>query len=195
MKRFFIFFCILFPVLSCAQPKEDLTERVLELCEYIPDHFLNPGAEDYMTPEFYHALSEAFAAPVADYGEIGDNEWLWYFVTGNGGSTPYYSVKSISRPSKDAATAIINVKDVWDEEKGPEGEGKDYKVSLKRIDGEWLLDDFDGKKKECIQYVKKMRAKYKSGEIVKYLQSDDFTREYVPDFKRRVDDFYERFGK
>jgi hypothetical protein len=30
-----------------------------------------------MTPEFFQALSEAFDCPVDDYGNIGDNEWLW----------------------------------------------------------------------------------------------------------------------
>ena len=62
-----------------------LADRTLELCQYIPDHVLNPDAKEAMTPEFFHALSEVFEAPVADYLEIGDNEWLWYFVTGNGG--------------------------------------------------------------------------------------------------------------
>ncbi len=84
MKRILICLCAIFPIISCAQPKEDLSERVLELCQFIPDHGLNPEARDYMTPEFFGALSEAFDAPVVDYGEIGDNEWLWYFVTGNG---------------------------------------------------------------------------------------------------------------
>ena len=81
MKRSLIILCLLLPLFSCAQSKENLSERALELCQYIPDHGLNPEARDYMTPEFFGALSEAFDAPVVDYGEIGDNEWLWYFVT------------------------------------------------------------------------------------------------------------------
>ena len=40
-----------------------------------------------------------FTTNVVNY--IGDNEWLWYFVTGNGGSEPVYSVKSVSRTGKD----------------------------------------------------------------------------------------------
>ena len=87
-------------------------------------------------------MSEAFNAPVADYGEIGDNEWLWYFVTGNGGSEPVYSVKAA-----------------------------------------------------CQAYVRQVREKYASGEYVKYLESAEDLKEYVPDFQERVKDFYEKYGE
>ena len=195
MKRLFFFSSLVLSVLSCAQSKVDLSERALELCQYIPDHELNPEARDYMTAEFYDALDEAFEAPVVDYGEIGENEWLFYFVTGNGGSRPDYSVKSVSEPSGDTATATINVKDVWDEETGPEGEGVDYQISMKCVEGKWLLDDFDGKKAECLAYIKEMRAKYGSGELLKYMESEDYFQEYIPDFKERIAAFYEKFGK
>ena len=74
MKRSLIILSILLPAFSWAQPKQDLSERVLELCQYIPDHGLKPEAKDYLTPEFFRVLSEAFDAPVVDYGEIGDND-------------------------------------------------------------------------------------------------------------------------
>ena len=34
-----------------------------------------------------------------------------------------------------------------------------------------------------------------SGEIVKYLESEDDLREYVPDFKERAETFYAKYGK
>ena len=195
MKRFLLFACLLFPFFSCNQPKEDLTARALELCNYIPDHELKPEAETQMTPEFFQLLSEAFDAPVDDYANIGDNEWLWYFVTGNGGSTPVYGVKSVSKPSKNHATAVITVRDDWDGQVSPEVDAREYKIVMKRVDGKWLLDDFDGKKQECRDYIKMMRGKYESGEIVETLDSDDFTRDFVPDFKERVEAFYRKYGK
>ena len=144
-----IFSCLLFPFLSFCQPKTFLTDRTLELCRYryIPDHVLKPEAKEAMTPDFFRALSEAFNAPVADYGEIGDNEWLWYFVTGNGGSEPVYSVKSVSQTDKDSARAIITVRQKWEDGSFAEEDAKEYEVLLKRVDGQWLLDDFDGKRK------------------------------------------------
>ena len=196
MKRVIICLCIVFPILSCAQSKENLSERALELCQYIPDHGLNPEAKGYMTPEFFHVLSEAFEAPVVDYGEIGDNEWLFYFVTGNGGGEPFYGVKSVTRTSKDEAKATITVRETWEGEFiDSEEDAREYEIALKRVDGQWLLDDFDGKKAECLKYIQEMRSKYTSGELLKYMQSEDYFHEYIPDFKKRVEDFYRKYGK
>ena len=193
MKRSLIILSILLPVFSWAQPKQDLSERVLELCQYIPDHGLKPEAKDYLTLEFFRVLSEAFDAPVVDYGGIGDNEWLWYFVTGNGGGDPYYGIKSVSRVSKDKATAVITVRETWEGEFiDTEENAREYGISLKRVNGQWLLDDFDGKKAECVDYIKEMRAKYKSRELLKYMES--YFHEYIPDFKRRVEEFYRKYG-
>lgn len=195
MKRVLAILFLLFPFLSCCQPKTFLTDRTLELCQYIPDHVLKPEAKEAMTPDFFRALSEAFNAPVADYGEIGDNEWLWYFVTGNGGSEPVYSVKSVSQTDKDSARAIITVRQKWEDGSFAEEDAKEYEVLLKRVDGQWLLDDFDGKKAACQAYVRQVREKYASGEYVMYLESAEDLKEYVPDFQERVKDFYAKYGE
>lgn len=196
MKRVLLCLSILFPIISCAQSQGKLAERVLELCQYIPDHGLKPEAKDYLTPEFFHALSEAFDAPVVDYGEIGDNEWLSYFVTGNGGGEPFYGIKSVSRVSKDKATAVISVRETWEGEFiDSEEDARKYGISLKLVDCQWLLDDFDGKKAECLKYIQEMRSKYKSGELLKYMQSEDYFHVYIPDFQRRIDDFYKKYGE
>ena len=173
MKRYFIIIGLLLPLFSWAQPKQDLSERVLELCQYIPDHSLKPEAKDYLTPEFFRALSEAFDAPVVDYGEIGDNEWLWYFVTGNDAATPEFTVKSISLVDETHAVATIAVQSRSDITQELFDEVAEYPVEMVRVDGQWLLDDFDGKKAECVDYVKEMRAKYESGELLKYMESED----------------------
>ena len=195
MKRVIICLCTIFPIISCAQSKENLSERALELCQFIPDHGLNPEARDYMTPEFFGALSEAFDAPVVDYGEIGDNEWLWYFVTGNDAATPEFTVKSISLVDETHAVATIAVQKRSDITQELFDEVAEYPVEMVRVDGQWLLDDFDGKKAECNQYVQQMRNKYKSGELLRYLESEDYLKEYIPDFKKRVEDFYRKYGK
>jgi len=193
MKRFLAILFLLFPFLSYCQPKTNLTDRTLELCQYIPDHVLKPEAKEAMTPDFFRALSEAFDAPVADYVEIGDNEWLWYFVTGNGGSEPVYSVKSVTQTARNSARAIVTVLQRWED--GTETDAKECEVLLKRIDGKWLLDDFDGNKAECHSYVRQVREKYASGEYVKYLESAEDLKEYVPDFLARVKAFYAKYGE
>lgn len=195
MKRVLTILFLLFPFLSCCQPKTFLTDRTLELCRFIPDHVLKPEAKDAMTPEFFQALSEAFDAPVADYMEIGDNEWLWYFVTGNDGSEPVYGVKSVSKTAKNKAQALITVRQKADDREEPDAEAKEYEVQLKFVDGQWLLDDFDDKKTACSAYVREVREKYASGAYVKYLESSEDLKEYVQDFLSRVEAFYAKYGK
>lgn len=195
MKRSLIILIILLPIISLAQSRQDLSERALELCQFIPDHGLKPEAKEYMTPGFFRALSEAFDAPVVDYSGIGE-EWLFYFVTGNGGGDPYYGIKSLSCISKDKATAVITVRETWEGEFiDSEEDAREYEISLKLVNGKWLLDDFDNKKAECVDYVIKIRDKYKSGELLKYMESDDYLRKYIPDFKRRLDAFYKEYGE
>ena len=194
MKRFLIIIGLLLPLFSWAQPKQDLSERVLELCQYIPDHSLKPEAKDYLTPEFFRVLSEAFDAPVVDYGEIGDNEWLWYFVTGNDAATPEFTVKSLSIVDPTHAVATIAVQNRSDITRELFGEIAEYPIEMVRVGGQWLLDDFDGKKAECRDYIKMMRGKYKSGELLKYSESEDYVHEYITYFKRRVEEFYRKYA-
>lgn len=83
----------------------------------------------------------------------------------------------------------------WEDGSFAEEDAKEYEVLLKRVDGQWLLDDFDGKKAACQAYVRQVREKYASGEYVKYLESAEDLKEYVPDFQERVKDFYEKYGE
>ncbi len=115
-------------------------------------------------------------------------------MTGNGGSEPVYSVKSVSRTGKDNARTIITVRKKWEDGTCAEEDAKEYEVSLQCIDGQWLLDDFDGKKAACRAYVRQVREKYDSEEYEKYLESAEDLKEYVPDFQARVKDFYAKYG-
>lgn len=195
MKKILLLPAVLLCVLSCGQSEDKLIQRAKELCEYIPDHELKEESKDYMTKDFFGVLSEAFDAPVADYGMIGDNEWLFYFVTGNGGSSPRFSILSVDKVDTANAIAKISVAQVWEDGSVSEEDTKEYLMNMTLEKGEWLLSDFDGKKQECIDYVKAMRAKYASGEIIGYLNSDELTREYIPDFEARVETFYENYGR
>ena len=118
-----------------------------------------------------------------------------YFVTGNDGSEPVYGVKSVSKTAKNKAQALITVRQKADDREEPDAEAKEYEVQLKLVDGQWLLDDFDDKKAACRAYVREVREKYASGAYVKYLESSEDLKEFVPDFLSRVDAFYAKYGK
>jgi len=121
----------------------ELTGRVLELCRYIPDHELLPEASDYMTADFFKALSDAFARPAPDDGTIDDTEWLYTLVTGNGGALPAYSVESVHRTDRTHATATVGVRDLWEPDGEPSGELRLHRMDLVREGGHWLISDFD----------------------------------------------------
>lgn len=180
---------------ASGQDNSDLAAIALKLCDYIPDHGLRQDARDYLTPAYFRAYSEAFDAPDGAYGEIGESEWLYYFVTGNGGSFPYFSVQSLTRTDQTHAVADITIQDIWVEGGKPDPEKRAHRISMVLMDGRWRLDDFDKTKQGCRDYVRMMRAQYKSGEIVRYLQSQDYSRPYIPDFLESVEEFYRKYGK
>ena len=168
---------------------------ILNLCQYIPDHYLKPEAKWHMTNDFYTILASAFDAPDSGYQSIGEGEWLSYFVTGNGGSKPFYEVNSVTQTDNSHSVVSISVKDIWQDGEQPKGDPRYYHLILTKEDGEWRIDDFDGKKKECKLWVDMMRQKYETGEIIKILRSDPDTRKYVPVFKRDLESWYATYGR
>ena len=171
----------------------ELSGRVLELCQYIPDHGMFQNSEYYMTPGLYRAMDEAWSAPDGAYGEIGESEWLFYFASAQEGS-PVFTVKSVLQTDPSHAIAFVDNNTTL-------GDGfplqffKEHFINLTKMDGKWLMDDFDGKKLQCADYVRRMRRQYESGEIIEYLQSEDYSREYIPQFKEELAEFYRRFGE
>ena len=192
--------------LSCRQNDPALQERALELCKYIPDHSISDDAVNYLTPDFYTVLTEAWDAPDGAFpGEIGESEWLYYFVTGNGGSLPHFTVESAWRTGKNRAVAMVLLGQVWE----PGGEVQSERpcsLEMELCDGEWLLDDFDGIKEACRIYVKELREKYRTGAFVtefeRYLQEHPGERDildpegtYASDLDAAIHRFYEIYGE
>ena len=168
-----------------------LEGAALELCRYIPDHGMAKGSEKHMTKDFYEAVAQAFDAPGGVYGEIGEGEWLLYLVSGNGDSEPRFEVISAEMSSPKTALATIGITDALD----PDGEVRIHEMILALEDGKWKIDDFDSIKQRCRWYVARLRERYSSGEILRSLQEDEFTRDYVEEFTRELDEFYRKWGK
>jgi len=151
---------ILFTVLAvllftaCSTTEEQLKQRANELCAYIPDHALLSKSRDYMTTDFYAVLDTMFNMPEF---EAMDHEWLYYFVTGNGGTIADYEVKAVERIDRSHAVATILVRQKWPE--GDNGadlsleEPEEHRLYMERVNGEWLMSDFDEHKADCIRYI------------------------------------------
>ena len=167
---------------------QTLEERAAELCAYIPDHELLEKSRNYMTPDFYAVLDTMFYR--LPQHEALDHEWLYYFVTGNGGTIADYEVLKVEKTDNDHAVATISVRQKWaecppDETGGTasaeEGEiPEEHILSMERVNGQWLMSDFDDHKADCIRYI----AINRKEQAVRGAISDYLLREIAPYYRQ-----------
>ena len=151
MRRI-LFLTLLAVALAACQKSQTLEERAAELCAYIPDHELLEKSRDYMTEDFYAVLDTMFYH--LPQHEAMDHEWLYYFVTGNGGTIADCEVVEVEQTDKDHAVATISVRQVWEDGSfDPESDVEEHTLLMERVNGQWLMADFDDHKADCIRYI------------------------------------------
>lgn len=137
---------------ACGDSEKQLKERAAELCKYIPDHELQEQSRDYMTEDFYNVLDTMFNH--LPNHEAMDHEWLYYFVTGNGGTIADYTVEDVKMVDKTHAVATISVRQKWEDGSfDPESDIEVHKLYMEKVDGRWLMSDFDEHKADCIRHI------------------------------------------
>lgn len=153
MKRIVLYALLPVLLIACSSTEDRLKERANDLCAYIPDHELLEKSRDYMTPDFYAVLDTMFYR--LPEHEAMDHEWLYYFVTGNGGTIADYEVQSVEQTDANHAIATILVRQKWPE--GTMGDEEDepekHRLYMERVNGQWLMSDFDEHKADCIRYI------------------------------------------
>ena len=168
-------------LIACSTTEEQLKQRANELCAYIPDHELLERSRDYMTSDFYAVLDTMFYR--LPEHEAMDHEWLYYFVTGNGGTIADYEVLSVEKTDATHAVATILVRQKWEDGSFDEtSDMEEHRLYMERVKGKWLMSDFDEHKADCIRYIANNRKEqalrdaisdYLVREIgVKYLQGE-----------------------
>lgn len=185
MKRLtFISIAAVILMATACSPAPD--KHYLEkLCNFIPDHGLKVEARKYLTESYFNAYAEAYEAPTGAYGEIGDNEWLFYFVSGNGDGIPVFKVNDVKRGNKDTLIATVEII----------GDPDPHQAVFVKDGDQWKIDDWDGTKAQCVNYIKTMREQYAAGTIEQRLQSDPDMAPYLDDFKKELNSFYEIYGE
>ena len=137
---------------ACGENEEQLRQRAAELCKYIPDHELSERSKDYMTQDFYAVLDTMFNH--LPEHEAMDHEWLYYFVTGNGGTIADYEVKGVEKTDDNHAVATIMVRQKWEDGSFDETTDiEEHQLLMELVDGQWLIADFDGHKSDCIRHI------------------------------------------
>ena len=137
---------------ACGDSEKQLKERAAELCKYIPDHELLEQSRDYMTEDFYAVLDTMFNR--LPNHEAMDLEWLYYFVTGNGGTIADYEVVGIEMIDKNHAVATISVRQKWEDGSFDKSSDiEEHRLEMENVNGQWLMADFDGHKADCIRHI------------------------------------------
>lgn len=152
MKKLSIIIIAVVMLAACGDNEKHLKERAEELCQYIPDHELLEKSKDYMTEDFYNVLDTMFYR--LPEHEAMDHEWLYYFVTGNGGTMADYTVVGVELTDKTHAVATINVRQKWEDGSFDENTDiEEHKLYMEKVNGKWLMSDFDGHKADCIRHI------------------------------------------
>ncbi len=137
---------------ACSNSQKQLQKRATELCAYIPDHQLLERSQDYLTPDFY-ALLDTMFNHLPEH-EAMDHEWLYYFVTGNGGTIANYTVTTVERIDPTHAVATVLVRQFWEDGSFDETTDlEEHQLYMERVGKKWLMSDFDGHKADCINYI------------------------------------------
>jgi len=137
---------------SCNSREEQLLQRATELCQYIPDHQLLEQSKGHLTDDFY-ALLDTMFNHLPEH-EAMDHEWLYYFVTGNGGTIADYEVVAVEQTDASHAVATVNVRQVWEDGSFDEStDVEEHRLYMEKVNGQWLMSDFDEHKADCIRYI------------------------------------------
>ena len=136
MKRTVLLLTAALLMAACGNQEAQLKERAAELCKYIPDHELDTMFNHL--PEF----------------EAMDHEWLYYFVTGNGGTIADFDVVGVEQTDKTHAMATISVRQKWEDGSfDPSSDVEEHRLAMEKVGGKWLIADFDEHKADCIRHI------------------------------------------
>lgn len=156
MKRILTIIIASALLVACGDSQKQLMNRAEELCRYIPDHELLEKSKEFMTADFYAVLDTMFYRLPAH--EAMDHEWLYYFVTGNGGTIADYTVTGVQKTDKTHAVATISVRQKWEDGSFDETTDiEEHQLYMQKVNGKWLMSDFDEHKQDCIRYIENNR--------------------------------------
>jgi hypothetical protein len=191
MKKALSFLLLALVVCQCAPvsrekrpqtPREQYPEKFTtdyinqsakKLIDYVPDHEFKPSIKPYFNEEYYSLLEESWAVPVDDIMGIGENEWLYYFMTGNGGDE--YS----DRSKKILESMAMDDYNAWVQ---MEYLGSVHDIVMHFENGDWVISNFDGTKDRMIRYIRDQRAHLRNIDWQKYYDvTIEDNKAYIPE--------------
>jgi hypothetical protein len=151
-----------------------VNQSAKKLIDYVPDHEFNPSIKRYFNEEYYSLLEESWAVPVDDIMGIGENEWLYYFMTGNGGDEEF-----MDHSKNILETVVMDDYNAWVQ---MEYLGRIHDIVMHFENEDWVISNFDGTKDQMLRYIRDQRTHLRN---INWQQYYDVTIEdnkaYIPE--------------
>lgn len=154
---------LMFAACRSTQPTPPTQEEVVELIAAIPDHEFVSNTKEAYTSEYYTQLSRAWAVPSDAIGEIGTDEWLYYFISGNGGCEDF-RIENINILTHHRRSTVRFV--VFEC-----GSSNSHTMELKYDKKAWRIADYDNTLRQLKEYLHEQRKYFKSAEWQAYLNA------------------------
>lgn len=145
---------------ACTDKAPQLSEEQLqELVASIPDHQFDPENAPAFTDEYFAALCTAWELPDGGLGEIGNDEFLYYFVCGNDPCESHQS--KLHQMTTVGDTLLVSFDILHQYEHEPDS----HTLKLVTAQGQWQIADYDNTLAEMKAYIAEQRT---------YLRSDEY---------------------
>ncbi len=139
-------------MISCVGTRDSLSQRAGVLCAHIPDQQQLELSREYLTKDFFSILDTLFNG--LPEHEAMDHEWSHYFVTSNGGKMMSPKIIDIKKKDSTHAVATLVVRQVWEDGSfDEETDLETHEMSMEKMEGTWLMSDFDNHKKDCVRHI------------------------------------------
>lgn len=136
-------------------PKLENAE-IMKLIGCIPDHTLDQSPAWAFTTTYFSLLTEAWAIPSDAPGAIGSEDWLYYFLTGNGDGTCEPRIVESHQDNQ-----YVRAHFVCDGEPA-EPVSNAHAIVFQYNGTRWVIADFDNTEKDLLSYIHKMRTYFRS---------------------------------
>ena len=173
---------------------EYISQCAKKLIDYVPDHQFDPSIKPAFSERYFNLLEEAWAVPVDEIMGIGENEWLYYFMTGNGGDEYLDHTKTIRD------VVVIDDYNAWVQMDYLELE---HDIVMHFENGDWVISNFDGTEDECSRYIQNQRQQLRNIDWQKYYEKTiEDNKAYIPEeeivalldeFKAEVDAYFAKY--
>jgi len=152
---------------ACGDTQRSLHSRAEELCGYLPVPGELGQSENMLTEGFYTAVDEIFSLP--DFTPVL-HQWEFWFTSADGSPIADNACEVLGVEKTDGTHAQASVR-IHPADSGYEPEN--HVLYMEKVDGQWLMSDFDDIRESCSGYI----ANYRREEAVRNAIGDYLVKE------------------